>query len=240
MKAKCNFCDFFGKEPHCHNCKILNTLNSEPKEITCSIEELIDSINNSSDVLSLYNIGDYKYIELLNGERVKMVLLDSEKDILADNSGKSRSTFGIFDMDGSFKMNEEATNKGGWEESKMRTVRMERFFRLLPNSIKSAIKPVIKYTSSGLNSEKIISSVDKCFLFSEIEIKGTSKFSYHGEGSQYEFFIHKQNQDFYRGSFWLRSPYRDGSRCFCYIYGDGSCVYNSANCTIGVAFGFCI
>ena len=182
MEAKCSFCDLFGEKPHCHNCKIFKkTKTHVPQEIDCSLEELVEYINTHEDVTERFGVGDYKTIELYTGEKVKMILLDTDKDDLAEGEGNAKTTFGILTYDGLFRINKENTNRTSWKDCEMRT-RMERIFRLLPEIIRNNIKPVVKRTSAGGGSREIIMTTDKCFLFSEVEIRGEVQYSRPGEG----------------------------------------------------------
>lgn len=239
MEAKCSFCDLFGEKPHCHNCKIFKkTKTHVPQEIDCSLEELVEYINTHEDVTERFGVGDYKTIELYTGEKVKMILLDTDKDDLAEGEGNAKTTFGILTYDGLFRMNKENTNRTSWKDCEMRT-RMERIFRLLPEIIRNNIKPVVKRTSAGGGSREIIMTTDKCFLFSEVEIRGEVQYSRPGEGEQYEYFVSDEGRNFddYK---WLRSPYYNYSYFFCYVVSSGRSFYNYAYSSFGVAFGFCL
>lgn len=240
MEAKCSFCEIFGEKPHCHNCKVFKKARTHvPQEIDCSLEELVEYINTHDDVTERFGVGDYKTIELYTGEKVKMILLDTDKDKLADCEGYAKTSFGIMAYDGLYRMNKERDNTTSWKDCEMRTVRMGRIMRLLPEVLRNAIKPVIKHTSAGGGSRDIITTTDKLFLFSEVEIRGEVEYSRPGEDEQYEYFVSDQNRTFddYR---WLRSPYYIGSISFCYVYTTGRSNYGIANNSYGVAFGFCI
>ena len=240
MEAKCSFCEMFGKEPHCHNCRVFKkTRTHVPQEIDCSLEELVDYINNNDDITERFGVGDYKITELYTGEKVKMILLDTDKDKLAEREGNAKATFGILEMDGLFRMNAERTNTTSWKDSEMRIVRMERILRLLPETLRNAIKPVIKRTSAGGGSQEIVSTTDKCFLFSEVEIRGEIEYSRPGENEQYEYFVLTENRTF-NNEKWLRSPCYNGSSLFCYVSTNGYSNSSIANTSRGVAFGFCI
>ena len=238
MEAKCSFCEFFGEKQHCHNCKIFNkTRTHVPQEIDFSLEELVEYINTHEDITEKFGVGDYKIIELYTGEKVKIILLDTDKDKLANSAGNARATFGVMVYDGQYKMNKLPTNTTSWQDCEMRKVRMEGIFRILPEVLRNNIKPVLKRTSAGGDSDEIITTTDKCFLFSEIEIYGETTYSRSVEGGQYEYFIPAENKTF-KEYIWLRSPRYGSSTDFCVIYSDSSSSYNSA--THGVAFGFCI
>ena len=239
MEAKCSFCDLFGEKPHCHNCKIFKkTKTHVPQEIDCSLEELVEYINTHEDVTERFGVGDYKTIELYTGEKVKMILLDTDKDDLAEGEGNAKTTFGILTYDGLFRMNKENTNRTSWKDCEMRT-RMERIFRLLPEIIRNNIKPVVKRTSAGGGSGEIIMTTDKCFLFSEVEIRGEVQYSRPGEGEQYEYFVSDEGRNFddYK---WLRSPCCNYSYYFCYVGSTVYGYYSGAGASTGVAFGFCL
>ena len=239
MEAKCSFCELFGEKPHCHNCKIFKkTKTHAPQEIDCSLEEVVEYINTHDDVTERFGVGDYKTIELYTGETVKIILLDTDKDKLAEGEGNAKTTFGILVCDGLFRMNKENTNRTSWKDCEMRT-RMERILRLLPEVIRNNIKPVLKKTSAGGGSRDIITTTDKCFLFSEVEIRGEVQYSRPGEGEQYEYFVSDEGRNFddYK---WLRSPYYNISGCFCYVSSFGYSGIYFAYISIGVAFGFCI
>lgn len=87
----------------------------------------------------------------------------------------------------------------------------------------------------------------KLFLFSEIEIFGSTTYSKAGEGSQYSYFATAANRIKYlsngagsAGWWWERSPRGSNSSYFCYVSSDGSAYNNSALDTYGVCFGFCV
>lgn len=150
-----------------------------------------------------------------------------------------KTTWGILSFDGVYKMNTEITNEGSWEGSEMRNARIERFLRLLPASIRNNIKPVIKHTSAGSSGE-IISTNDKCFLFSEVEIFGEIKYSNPGEDEQYEYFTRAENRNFDNHK-WLRSPFSASyGEIFCIVDNSGGSALGSPRYASGVALGFCI
>lgn len=87
----------------------------------------------------------------------------------------------------------------------------------------------------------------KLFLFSEIEIFGSTTYSKAGEGSQYSYFATAANRIKYlsngsgsAGWWWERSPYGSSSNGFCVVSSSGSADFNNANGAGGVCFGFCV
>lgn len=240
MEPKCNYCDFFGEKYHCHNCKVFNGAREHvPQEITCSLEKFVQMIENEDNLDEIYEVGDYINIETYTGERLKIVVLDHNKDVISNTNGKTaKISLGVLDSDGYFTMNSEITNAGGWSESLMRR-RMERFFRIMPEPLKSHIVPVVKKTSVGSRRDEIVCTDDKLFLFSEVEIFGSNTYSFAGEGEQYEYFKSEDNRRFKRYT-WLRSPFCNSSNYFCYVSNFGYCNSNGAVIAYGVAFGFCL
>lgn len=142
------------------------------------------------------------------------------------------------DVDGCFQMNLENTNAGGYAASLGRN-RMDRFYRILPKELREHIQTVEKKSSAGSRSMEILSTEDKVWMFSEIEILGTNSYSVRGEGEQYEYFKKQENR-YFNKYIWLRSPYYNSSDYFCYVGYSGSVDYYYANYCYGVAFGFCL
>lgn len=87
----------------------------------------------------------------------------------------------------------------------------------------------------------------KLFLFSEIEIFGSTTYSKAGEGSQYSYFATAANRIKYlsngsgSANWWCeRSPYGSNSISFCFVSSSGNANVNNANNAYGVCFGFCV
>ena len=120
----------------------------------------------------------------------------------------------------------------------MRNVYLPRYFTMLPEILRQNIKPVLKKTSAGCGSSEIITTTDKLFLFSEVEMFGDPQYSYVGEGEQYEYFCTRNNRSFNRYT-WLRSPYGGDDNYFVDTYG-GSLNSNYASNPCALALGFSI
>ena len=142
------------------------------------------------------------------------VIVDFNHDVLdSELESTAGITFGIKGvLDGWFEMNADDTNKGGWAKSKMRTVYMQRIENLLPDDVRAALQPVVKTTTKGGGSDEIEMTVDKLFLFSEVEIVGSDAAdSGNDEGVQYKYFEKPENRVKRRNVgaaciWWLRSP----------------------------------
>ena len=216
--------------------KLIENAKREPRELPYDLDVMIEGIKDGSLSAEIM-VGDYIKIDLLTGEEIKLVVIGEKHDVTPCGK-KTNFTFGVFGMEMWFPMNLTNTNETGWENCLMRTKYLPRIFNLLPRCLQSAIVPVQKETSKGGGKSKIISTADKLFLFSEVELSGKPSYSYDGEGEQYEFFKDCPENLFKEWSF-LRSPSRGFSCYFCCVYGgDFNCSYASSRCA--VAFGFSI
>ena len=91
---------------------------------------------------------------------------------IADGSGKAPLTFQLHDCYGTgYGMNDTETVVGGWKSSKMRTEYLPSILALMPESVKNGIREVSKKNAATASS--IVTSADKLFLLSEIEIFGS-------------------------------------------------------------------
>ena len=172
----------------------------------------IADIAKSGKAAAHFRVGDTKDITLKSGETVTAVIVDFNHDVLdSEIEYTAGITFGIKDvLDGWFEMNADDTNKGGWAKSKMRTVYMQRIENLLPDDVRAALQPVVKTTTKGGGSDEIEMTVDKLFLFSEVEIVGSDAADSDDEGAQYKYFEKPENRVKRRDGaacpWWLRSP----------------------------------
>lgn len=208
-------------------------------------EEIAD-IAKSGKAAAHFRVGDTKDITLKSGETVTAVIVGFNHDVLDSELENTASiTFGITGvLDGWFEMNADDTNNGGWAKSKMRTVYMQRIENLLPDDVRAALQPVVKTTTKGGGSDDIEMTVDKLFLFSEVEIVGSDAAdSGDDEGAQYKYFEKPENRVKKRNAdaciWWLRSPYASNAAPFFFVGTAGIMRYNSASYAYGVSFGFC-
>lgn len=230
METKCNYCEFFGKKPHCGRCKMLNGNSPflSQKEIK-NIQEFIDAIDNHT-VEDLYNIGDYMCVELYTGERVLVYILGYSYDDLASKKGKADVTLGLLCVNGKFMTS--FTNKiSGYRDSEFRNCVM-RYMKLLPEPLKSRIVPVIKKTQYAQGS---FMEEELAFAFSEGEINNKKE-------NPYPLFLEEKNLHLFGGGHVsLRSSSGDGFLYFppmaktfdCYSAYSWMSYYQ-------IAFGFCL
>ena len=119
----------------------------------------------------------------------------------------------------------------------------------LPAYIQNMMKQVKKLTSAGSQSSEIKTSKDYAFLPSEIEVFGVTKYSFAGEGEQYQYFKNATanrykkpiyNSGFVSGWWWERSPYNKGPYYFCNVYRSGNTNTSSTADIRGIAPCLCI
>lgn len=145
-------------------------------------------------------------------------------------------------------MNSSNTNSGGWEDCKRRKWCNNAYKQCLPTYIQNMMKQVKKLTSAGNQSSTIKTSNDYAFLPSEIEVFGSTTYSFAGEGKQYQYFKMtanrykkpRHNSNYVSGYWWERSPYSSDSSYFCGVGPNGNADCYSANSTYGVAPCFSI
>ncbi len=213
----------------------------------------IAEISKSGAAATTFKVGDERTIELTTGEEVTLVILGFNHDDL-QSGGKAGITIGMKELlTTRYAMNSSNTNAGGWDSSAMRASTMQTLLGQLPADLQKVIKTVSKKASAGETSMTIKTSADKLFLFSQVEIDGTTSATYKDEGTQYEYWrtvkngtvaadrIKKlSNGGGSANNWWLRAPSVSNTTAFRYIYSTGSVNSNGASVTYGVSFGFCI
>jgi hypothetical protein len=207
----------------------------------------IGIISNLGLASQYFAVGDKKSVAL-NGTTYYAQIIDFDHDTLT-TAVSGRTKAGItFQLENCFTttyyMNSSNTNSGGWTSSYMRGTVMPLMKGYMPTALKNALKKVNKLTSAGSQSSTINTSSDDLFLLSEIEVFGTTTYSFAGEGSQYGYYsagnskIKKVNGSAYH--WWERSPYSSNATDFCRVNSSGGANYSNASNACGVAFGFCI
>lgn len=158
--------------------------------------------------------------------------------------GVAPLTFGLHDCYGTkYPMNSSSTNSTGWNGSKMRTETLPAILAKMPVNIQNGIRAVNKLTATSGSSSTIKTASDKLFIFSEMEVYGSTTNSYRGEGNQYDYYKAGNSKIKKVGSaasrWWLRSPFGTDSLSFCEVSTDGSTIHGNASNSNGVCFGFC-
>lgn len=207
----------------------------------------IARISENGEAKKCFNVGDEKTIELSTGEVITVVILGFDHDYLK-NGGKAGITIGMKNLLATkYPMNNTVVNNIEWSNSLMRTSTMATLLSQLPSDLQNVIKIVTKRMLTSDTSS--ISTEDKLFLFSEVEIYGTGRGN---EGEQYEYWEtvkdgtveadrikYLSNGSGSASSWWLRSL-SPRPALFACVSSGGTEVYGEANSEEGVSFGFCV
>ena len=222
---------FYDLSVRCPKC--FNFISVHDNRNVFSISEFDEIINKNFK---------YKRITLKDGSEATLDIIGENHDV-DKNGNKTDLTLCFHDIYTRKEINYTCTNYGGWTCSKLRRWLNEEFFDLLPDWLQKKIVPVVKKTSED---GKIVETVDKIFIPSEIEVFGKTKYSEKGEGKQYEFFKDWHNrikgleEDKCSTFYWLRSPYSGNSNRFCVVASFGGYLSSIAYGTGGVVPCFAI
>ena len=196
----------------------------------------------SGNVPASWVVGNYKNMTI-NGKAYRIDIIGKNHDTYAAG-GTAPLTFQMHDCYTETKqMNSSNTNSGGWQNSAMRTTHLPAILNMMPAEVKAAIRDVQKKSSAGNQSSSIQTTNDKLFLLSEIEIFGSTTYSFAGEGKQYDYYkagnSKVKNLSGSAYTWWERSPFSSNSTYFCIVDSYGNADAYNASYSYGVAFGFC-
>lgn len=207
----------------------------------------IATVSKFGQAANYWKVGDKKNITV-NGVTYQAQIIGFDHDTLTTADGsrtKAGITFQLVDcMKTTYPMNSSNTNVNGWRGSAMRTSTMATLLNQLSTDLKNVLKFVNKVSSVGNNSSGLETTSDKLFLLSEIEIFGSTQYSYAGEGKQYEYYaagnstIKKVNGS--ADYWWERSPFSGSTNFFCRVDNYGIANGYNASISLGVSFGFCV
>ena len=195
-------------------------------------------------------IGDFEHDDLvtsINGHTKAAITL-LQKDCLMDASNATNPTNGSSNTENGY-MNSSNINSGGWKSCARRTWCNNVYYNALPSVLKSMVKTVNKKVSVGNNSSTIETVQDKIFLAAEIEIFGSTTYSFAGEGTQYQYYknatanrykMPKWSSSSVSNLYWERSPCGGYTTNFCVVSNGGSASFDIASNAIGVAPCLCI
>lgn len=213
----------------------------------------ISEIARSRKGPTYFNIGDEKSVTLSTGEEITVVIVGFLHDYCSDEDYDDSCgiTFGLKNcLQTKYAMNSTGTNVGGWTSSNMRTSVLQTILSQLPSDLQDVILAADKETSAGNKSTTIETTQDKLWLFSEVEVDGTTSTTYASEGSQYAYFkrFMGANEARMKGigstgsasGWWLRSPDISYTTYFRLVNYYGVVGINIASASYGVCFGFCV
>ena len=222
----------------------INTNLLDPGTISDSWEEII-AAGEDGTYIDKYQIGDTKELDLGEEGVIEMELVAFDADELADGSGKAHMTWIAKNLlNTEHVMNEKATNFGGWPASDMRAWLQDSILPMIPDTVRSNIKEVKKYSYS-YSDEGTISSSDKIWIPSSREVFGENN-SNEDSGPEYLTAFSDAASRIKRRAgepcwWWLRSATNFYDDDIDFVYIDGSDWYNIfASYVNGVAVGFCL
>ena len=198
---------------------------------------------HSGSVPDMWVVGNSKTITI-DGVTYQVDIIGKNHDAYTAG-GIAPLTFGMHDCYGTTKytMNSSNTNTTSWDGSKIRTETIPAILAKMPVNIQNGIKAVNKLTATSGIDDTIKTTSDKLFIFSEMEVYGSTIKSCSGEGKQYDYYKAGNSKVKKVGStaswWWLRSPRANYSYNFCGVNDNGSISVVSATTALGVCFGFC-
>lgn len=205
---------------------------------------------SATGVSESHKANDYAYVIIgiehddlvtpINGKTKAAITIQTERMLYLDTTTKYNSSYDTSHECG--YMNSLRINDGGWQDCERRIWCNEVYKKCLPTYIQNMMKQVKKKTSGGISN-------DYAFLPSEIEIFGSTTYSFAGEGKQYQYFKNatanrykkpRHGSDYVSGYYWERSPFSSGSNSFCRVSLDGGAGTGDASDTFGVVPCLCI
>lgn len=202
-------------------------------------EQIIAACHNN-EVPDTWKVADQKPMTI-NGVDYQIDIIGKNHDDYSDGSGKAPLTFQLHDCYELKKaMHNTTTNSKGWSRCDMRETNLPIILKQMPTEVQSGIREVNKLTSE---SRTIVTTADKLFLLSEIEIFGSDENSGKGEGTQYNYYKagNSKVKNYIDSAieWWERSPYNGNTRFYCCVNYKGASISRSANVVSGVPFAFC-
>lgn len=192
-------------------------------------------------VPSTWLVGDNMPMTI-GGTDYQVDIIGKNHDDYYDGSGKAPLTFQLHDCCATgYGMNDTETAVGGWKSSKMRTEYLPSILALMPKNVKNGVREVSK--KSAATSSSIVTSADKLFLLSEIEIFGSRTISAAGEGTQYSYYTSggsiKKAMNGAAATWWQRSQNFAGAGGFGFVGQQGGTNGGDITSLYGVSFAFC-
>jgi hypothetical protein len=212
---------------------------------------------DATGVSESHRANDYAYVIIgiehddlvtaINGKTKAAITIQTERMLYLDTTTEYNTSYNVSHECG--YINGSSTNSGGWEGCTRRTWCNNVYKKCLPTYIQNMMKQVKKLASVGSRSSTIKVSNDYAFLPSEIEVFGSIKYSFAGEGEQYQYFKNATanrykkpyfSSNFVSGRYWERSPYSSSGNKFCHVDMDGESYYSDVSYALGVAPCLCI
>lgn len=171
-------------------------------------------------------VGDQKKMDI--GMSFTIDIIGKDHDTYADGSGTAPLTLQVHEVYSlSYAMRSDGHNTDGWENSIVRTTAMSEILSAMPDEVRAAVREVSKLTGAGSASTTIVTTADKLFIPSQVELFGKASLSAPGEGTQYEYYTLSGKLVKYARSganveWWTRSPVVTSTSNYVRLYRSGS------------------
>ena len=209
----------------------------------CTTTE-IQAIAKSGMASRYWAIGDYHKITMTDGEEIEVAIADFNHDVTP--GGVTIPVTLV--MKNCFKatrvMNNSNINVGGWTNSNFRTSTLPSILSNFQDEWQNIMTTAQKKTAQGNNSATIVTSDDKVWLLSTVELTGASGIGYAGEGTLYPIFTDNASRikrvNNVANNYWTRSPASGNNQEFCFVDTAGAVERGVAGYTMGIPLGFCV
>ena len=222
---------------------------------TDSWKTIANAVKNNN--ISKYSVGDTKSVKVGTYGTHTLRIANTSTPSECSTSGFSQTACGFVlefaDIITEHKMNDTATNVGGWPATSMRTFVNNDIYNAIPSEIKNAIIDTTVVSGHGSTSgETNFTSTDKLYLLAPKEIYTNFSSSYDTAKdltrtldyytsigvttSSYSGAIKKNGIN--ASYWWLRAAYSYGTNSFLYVDPKGDWQSNYANYSRGVAPAF--
>lgn len=199
-----------------------------------------------------FAIADFEHDDLttaINGHAKAAVTL-TQVDYLMDAECAAGTKYGGKNTENGYMKNYNSSY-GGWEKSTRRSWCNSMCYNALPSVLKNEVKEVDKKTLGDNTNSTIVTTADKVFLLSEIEVFGSIKYSAAGEGNQYQYYKNavvnryklpkwSKADNQITMSWWMRSPSANNHYDFCNVSAGGNPSTTDASIGNGIALCFCL
>ena len=207
----------------------------------CTTAE-IQAIAKSGMANQYWAIGDYHKITMKDGEEIEVAIADFNHDVTPGGVTIPVTLL----MKNCFKtvrqINTNNINVGGWTNSNFRTSTLPNILSNFPDEWQNIMTTAQKKTAQGNVNGTIVTSDDKAWLLSIVELTGASG-SYAGEGILYPIFTDNNSRikrlNNAARAYWTRSPASNNQE-FYLVRSDGSTGTNVAASVEGISIGFCV
>ena len=230
----------------------------KPKEpesfATDSWKTIINAVKNNN--ISKYNVGDTKTVDMGTYGTHTLRIANTSTPSECSRAGFSQSACGFVlefaDIITTHKMNDTATNVGGWPATSMRTFVNNNIYNAIPSEIKNAIIDTTVVSGHGKSDTENFTSTDKLYflapgeVFTDWNTNGISSYDTAKDLTRtLDYYtsigvtINNKSGAIKSGKFWwFRAAYFSSTVSFYIVSSSGNNSFDSATDTYGVAPAF--